>query len=355
MDENEYYTIPEQQLCKKCQVRRIDLSENSNSILCKECREEQIRYPFPKKMIPAAAIIVLLLAAALIRVPKTLNCYKIYQSAKVEANIGEVYHALTGMQQVLESYPDSIPAAELAIELAMDNGYYDYGAYLINEYMVGKEVKDNTYSKITMYSNRLSRYYNTYDKMEEISLSLDEGMSEEAILARIKGELLTCLDDPEQYPALIYYYLGNLSQDSEEAAGYLEAGIKEDPKLTMLSTALGTLKRRNGDFEGAKTLYQDVLDRDKSDPSALRAMGILCMLEGDKSQGMEYVQKAYEEDPEAVYIKETIIIALRENGRTEEADTLKKQFDEAGEVFDEEFTAYLDGSITLHEYYVDEE
>lgn len=230
--------------------------------------------------------------------PKTLNCYKIYQSAKAEAKTGDVYHALTGMQQVLEAYPDSIPAAELAIELAMDYGYYDYGAYLINEYMVGKEVKDNTYSKITMYSNRLSRYYNTYDKMEEISLSLDEGMSEEAVLVRMKGELLVCLDDPEQYPALIYYYLGNLSQDSEEAAGYLEA---------------------------------------------------------DRTQGMEYIQKAYDGDPEAAYIKETIIIALMENGRTEEAEALKKQFDEAGEVFDGEFAGYLDGSITLHDYYVDEE
>ena len=355
MEENEYYTIPEAQLCRKCHVRRIDLTENNNSILCRECREEQIRYPFPKKMIPAAVIILLLLVVALIKVPKTLNCYKIYQSAKVEAHTGEIYKALIGMQQVLETYPDSVPAAEQAIELAMDYGYYDFGAYLINEYMVGKEVNDSTYAKLTMYSNKLTRYYNTYDKLEELNQNVDVNMSEEELLAWLKQELLACLDDPEQYPAMIYYYLGNLSSDSAEAQRYLEAGIKEDPKLTMTATALGTLKRRSGDFEGAKELYQDILKRDKTDPSALRTMGILCLLEGDKQQGLEYVRNAYEVDPEALYIKETMIIALMENGKTEEARNMKKQFDEQGEVFDEEFAGYLDGSITLHDYYVDEE
>ncbi|MBT9778679.1 tetratricopeptide repeat protein [Clostridium sp. MCC353] len=355
MEENEYYTIPESQLCRKCHVRRIDLTENSNSILCKECREEQIKYPFPKKMIPAAIIIILLLGAALIRVPKTLSCYKIYQSAKAEAQSGEVYEALTGMLKVLETYPDSVPAAELAIELAMDYGYYDFGGYLINEYMVGKEVNDSTYAKMNMYTDRLTRYYNTYDKMDEISQNLDVNQSEEEIMASLKRELLACVDDPEQYPALIYYYLGNMSTDPAEAEQYLEAGIKEDPNLTMLSSALGTLKRRAGDFEGARELYQNILDRDKSDPAALRAMGILCMLEGDMEQGLQYVQRSYEEDPEGMYVKETLLIALMENGRAEEAETMKKQFEEAGQVFDEEFDSYLDGSVSLHDYYVDEE
>lgn len=47
-EERDDYWIPESELCHKCQRRRIDRSSN-NSILCSECREEQIRYPFPKK------------------------------------------------------------------------------------------------------------------------------------------------------------------------------------------------------------------------------------------------------------------------------------------------------------------
>ena len=197
MEENEYYTIPEAQLCRKCHIRRIDLSENSNSILCRECREEQIKYPFPKKMLPVVALVVALMVVALIKVPKTLGYYKMYQTSRAEAEAGEIYSALVGMMEVVEAYPDSVPVAERAIELAMGYGYYDFAAYLIDQYMVGKEVNDSTYAKMNMYTDKLSRYYNTFDKMEEINQKIDPSLEQEEVLPRIREELLACLDDKE--------------------------------------------------------------------------------------------------------------------------------------------------------------
>lgn len=355
MEENEYYTIPEAQLCRKCHIRRIDQSENSNSILCRECREEQIKYPFPKKMLPVVALVVVLMVVALIKVPKTLGYYKMYQTSRTEAEAGEIYSALVGMMEVVEAYPDSVPVAERAIELAMGYGYYDFAAYLIDQYMVGKEVNDSTYAKMNMYTDKLSRYYNTFDKMEEINQKIDPSLEQEEILPRIREELLACVDDRELYPALIYYYLGNLSEDSVEAEKYLEASIKADNRLTMASTSLGTVKRRRGDLEGARELYESVLKQDKSDPGALRAMGILMLLMGDKEQGLETVRAAYEESPETAYVKETLIIALMENGKIDEAESLKQQFTNEGEVFDESFEQYLNGEVDLYHYYEDVE
>lgn len=105
----EEFWIPKEDLCRKCQRKRVDRSENRNSILCYECREEQIRYPFPKKMMPAVVLILVLMAFAMARTPKVLQCYKSYTEAEKQAEAGDIYPALLGLQSVLDEYPDSVP------------------------------------------------------------------------------------------------------------------------------------------------------------------------------------------------------------------------------------------------------
>lgn len=72
-------------------------------------------------------------------------------------------------------------------------------------------------------------------------------------------------------------------------------------------------------------------------------------------QGLANIQMAYDRAPDEEYVKETLMIALTENGRFEEAQQRKDEFEAAGETFDQEFEDYLSGMISLHDYYIDEE
>lgn len=353
--------IPEDQLCRKCGRKRIDRSENKNSILCHECREEQIKYPFPKKMIPAAVIVLALMVVAMARTPGIIRMYKMYYQAELQSYRGDVYPALLNLETVMEAYPSSVPVAVSMIDIAMEHGYYDAAAYTLSTYLEGKEVDDSTYSRMMRHTKRLNRYYDTLDQVDELYASFGEELGQEdldgeapiAALQGLRDDLEEMTKNADLDKGLLYYYLATLSEDEEAHREYLEASVEADPKLGFPEVELGTYRRRIGDLEGARECYESVLRNDNSNTGALRAMGILKMLEGDKEAGLADVQKAFDLNPEENYVRETLVIALMECGQKEKAEELRQQFEAEGIEFDVDFLSYLNGEVSLRDYYVD--
>lgn len=371
--ENSWEGIWEEQLCRKCHGRSIDKSENPNSILCHTCREEQIRYPFPRKVIPIALVLVVALTVAMVQTFQVLKDYRqVYQEAKTQADEGDIFSALSTLDEFLEDYPDSAPVAERMVDLAMEHGYYDAAAYGIDTYFYGKSNSDELYDKLMRYTDRLKLYYNTqerfkllgdemYDNLLEITggeegtdLEVDEevldGWSRE-----YKEKLLQLTDETEYDEALLYYFISLFAEDRDEAREYLKKSVEIDPLLIYPQVQLGTNYRRSGELEQARECYEQALLIDSCNPGALRAMGILEMLEGNMEEGLANVQMAYDRASDEEYVKETLIIALTENGRLDEAKQRKDEFEAAGETFDQGFEDYLLGMISLHDYYIDEE
>lgn len=347
------FAIPKEELCRKCGQRRIDRSKSRNSILCHQCREEQIRYPFPKLMIPIVLVALVVIALAMSRTPQVIKYYKIYSQAERQASEGEIYPVLQNLMEVMEAYPGSVPVAEEMIDLAMEYGYYDAAAYFLNEYLVGKEVNDNTYSKIMGYTYKLERFYNTLDQMDVIAAEVLSENPDIPPYGMLKERLFELLEDDNYDKTMLYYYLASFTEDQKEARGYLEESVKADGRLNEPLVLLGTNMRRSGDFDGAKECYEKVYSRDRHDAGALRALGILCLLEGEKERGLELVNQAYGENPELAYVKETLIIACLENGDNSKAEEYQTQFVNEGAEFDEEFGDYLNGRVSLYDYYVD--
>ena len=346
--------------CRKCGLREIDYSENKNSILCSECREELIKYPFPKKMILAAVLVLVLVIVAMARTPGIIRMYKMYSQAEEQSENGDVYPALLNLQTVLDSYPSSIPAAVSMTDIAMEHGYYDVAAYALNNYLVGKEVNDSTYARLMRYTDKLSQYYDTMDQVEQLYAAVGEDMGQEvqeeadleAVIELMRAKLLDMTEREDLDKGLLYYYLASLAVDEKEHVEYLEASVKADPLLGFPEVELGTYRRSSGDLEGARECYVSVLENDRSNTAALRAMGILKMLEGDKESGLSDVRKAFELNPDETYVRETLVIALLECGLKEEADSLLSQFEGEGIEFDDDFSTYLNGDVSLYDYYV---
>ena len=304
-------------------------------------------------MIPIVLVALAVIALAMARTPKVIKYYKIYSQAERQASEGEIYPVLQNLMEVMEAYPGSVPVAEEMIDLAMEYGYYDAAAYFLNEYLVGKEVGDNTYSKIMGYTYKLERFYNTSDQMEVIAEEILSENPDAPPYDMLKERLSELLEDDDYDKTLLYYYLASFTEDQKEARGYLEESVKADGRFNEPLVLLGTNMRRSGDFEGAKECYEKVYSRDHHDAGALRALGILCLLEGEKERGLELVNQAYRENPELAYVKETLIIACLENGDNSKAEEYQAQFENEGTEFDEEFGGYLSGRVSLHDYYVD--
>lgn len=253
------------------------------------------------------------------------------------------------MDAIAEQNPSSIQAAMKLVDVAMEHGYFDYAAYAINTYIAGKEVSDAEYNRLEDYSAVLERYYNTYDAYdamfsENADISVE---TEEDVIAQLDA----MLDNPEYDPATIYYYMGYCSLDEAERCEYFETCYQLDPTYTDAATQAGNCYRRAGDLEKARELLTAAYEEDKELPSVLRSLGVIELLDGNSKKGLSLAEEAYQIDKYEYYVADTYIVALVVNGKAEEAQTLKDSLEEECE-FDEELQKFIDGEMTLEEYYM---
>ncbi|MBE5975842.1 MAG: hypothetical protein E7251_14730 [Paenibacillaceae bacterium] len=340
--------------CGACGHGMIDRSENTDSVLCSACRERFIRYPVPKLFIVFSAVIVVLLGFAFIRFPKVIKSYKIYVKAEAKAANGDIVEAIQGLHTVVEQYPGSVPVAVRLTDIAMEGGFYDDASYVISNNLSGKKIEANTVARLNRYIDKLDRFFHTYDTVQNMQSQLEEAKSKEEVLQTGYNYLNQLLSDPEQDKALVYYYMSMFAGDAGQARSCLENSIQEDDNMLDAKVQLATLSRRQGDLQYAENCYNQVLLADKTYSSASRGLAIIRLLEGKKEEGLNLASYAYEQNAEGDYVWETYLIALKENAKNTDADALVKEYVSKGNELDADIKSYLDGNLSLHDYYIDE-
>ncbi|GAA0076629.1 hypothetical protein UT300005_10070 [Clostridium sp. CTA-5] len=350
-DYNQYY---ENNICKNCGQAYIDTSESKQSVLCTKCREQQIRYPIPKIFIGIAIILLLLVGSSLFKFPKIFKSYKVYATAKENVKKGYVTDTLFGLEDLLKQYPDNKSIAVTISDIAMESGRYDYAGYIINNYLANKESDKSTCDKINGYTKYIELYYNTCDSYGEIINNLDKNMNSYEATEYVKNKLKSLLNSPNQDKALINYYLSGVSSNTTEAKEYIKKSIEQDDKFLEAYIKLANILRHEKDFEGAKDIYNKVLYKEKDCVGAIRGLAIVEMLEGNKKEAVHLAKSAYDINKDELYVTETLIIALTENGQVEEANKFKEEYISSGNELDTDTLEYLNGKITLNDYYVGE-
>lgn len=344
--------IPDQERCQRCKGARIDYSASQHSILCTDCREAMIRYPFPKRFIPFLIVILILFVIAMVKTPGKLGEYRQYVRAEQAAKDGDIRIALEQLQDLLVIYPDSVKIAERTVMIAMKHGQYDIAAFVLYEHLAGKEVDSRVYAELTGYSNQLDRFYATYERLDEFYKQADRVRLEQEDFSEVTDFLKELLRESEVDRGMIYYNLAMITRNSVSAEKYLKSCVEADGRVSYYYAGYATNLRRNGKLDDALENYERALSIDRMDTGALRGLGILMMLKDEHEKGLAYIKQAFEENPDENYVKETYIIALLENGMPEEAARLKKEFEAAGEIFDESFRNFIDGGVSLYDYYV---
>lgn len=404
-----------QDMCKRCHRRKIDHSENPQSILCKDCREELIKLKVPPIMIGAGigvAVLVVVCIAMFVtdimkfkrgEYPLDLSTYlsekeqeeedtkeedektedtedtesnlprrldnrtslEIDEAARAYANLadtGKVGSALDGMMADLEKDPDNIGMAVTLADVAMKYSYPDYAAYAIDTYLTGKNVPDDVYERIMGYIDKLNIYYDTYDVVEEAwsdlggwMEELDDTAGEEEyaeLLQFCHDEIEVYLDMEEYDQAYINYELAYICQDEEERIRHLEDCIAADPNYYDANAQLGTYYRRSGDLEKAREILEKSYAVNNEDYSLQRSLATLELTEGNLAEGLAFAKSAYETYPEGNYVVDTYLVALFANGEDEQAGEILQQWEEQGYEFDEDFYSFAEGNMTLEEYYI---
>ena len=362
-----------QELCKRCGTRYIDYSQNPQSILCKECREEMLKLNIPKPVIVFSILVAILtvvnigiFASEFVKFKNadgfeyathmTDERCKLYQDM---ADDGNVVTALDSMVEILETEPENLEMAITLADVAMEYTYPDYAAWAIDNYLAGQEVSDKEVDRMNGYIDELNVYYATdelttaiYDEMYK-----NMGSTEEEYVAAIQNchdRIAAYIGDNTYDQALLEYQISFLCSDSDEWVSHLENCISINDDYYDAHAQLAVYYRRNGDLDKAREIISAVYEKNKEDYALLRAYATLELTEGNLDEALSYAQKAYEMYPEGEYVADTYIIALAANGQQEEAETLTQELENAGYYFDDEFYAILNGELTLEEYYIGE-
>lgn len=417
--EGNLYEQMERELCRRCHQRKIDRSENPESVLCRECREELIKLKVPPVMIGlgigVGVLVILCIAVFAVDIFRFklgigndygLSSYLEEEAAEdtVKSNIsdegtgadageegkktgrltrqetekedprceeyidladaGLVVTSLNGMLDELEEDSENLSMAITLADVAMKYSYFDYAAYAIETYLVGKTVSDEAYDRITGYMEQLEIHYNTADKIEEILNTMDEALTdygdeteEDAymqLLQQCHDETAEYLGNEEYDQALLYYYLAYLCQDEEERIQHLKDCIAIDKNCFDANAQLAVHYRSQGKLEDARAILEEIYPVNLEDYSVQRALATLELTEGNLEAGLDYAQMAYKAYPEGGYVVDTYLVALKANGLSEEAESLIKEWEDKGYVFDDDFYSFQEGNMTLEEYYIED-
>lgn len=409
MDQEQYgytgnlFEDMDQDLCKKCHRRKIDRSENPNSVLCKDCREEYIKLNVPAGIkvtgiVTVAAVVFCFVMfgynimrfrtalgegfdlssymddrseekstetnhgktntdSDLEEAQQTINDFMCQSYVRL-ADEGMIVSSLDSMLEELEKNPDNIQMAITLTDIAMKFSYPDYAAYAIDNYLVDQYVSDEEYDRITGYIEELEKYYDTVDMVNlywEIASAPYEEEDIEIdpieILQEYHDNLVSDLGNDYYDQALLYYDLYYACTDEEEQIQHLKDCVELNPYNFDAQAQLAVYYRSHREFDQAREILEKTYAVNKEDYTILRAYATLELVEGNLLQGLTYAKSAYDIYPEGTYVTDTYLIALMANNRMEEAEELIQQWEEAGYEFDDDFYAFQRGEMTLEEYY----
>lgn len=206
----------------------------------------------------------------------------------------------------------------------------------------------------------LNRYYDTVDMADacwdKAYASYGESGPEEADAEALYREYHNLLEeglgDDSYDQALLHYDLYYACLDEEEQVRHLEECISLNPCIFDAQAQLAVYYRSRGEFDKAREILEKTYETNHEDYAVLRAFATLELAEGNLEQGLSYAQSAYDIYPEGTYVADTYLVALKANGRDEEAGELIRYWSgEQGYVFDDDFYGFQSGEITLKEYY----
>lgn len=345
-------------LCKKCRHRTIDRSENPNSELCKECREELIKLKIPPIFYICAVLVVFLMVFTMIPSVRGLVNVFSYESAQETSEEGYVITVMDNLVSILDENPDNIDVAIELTDVAMDYSYYDYAAYAIDNFLVGEEVPDKVYYRINRYIDELNTYYDTIDLSDSIWDELYEDWEEDddpyVMLDAYREKISEYIGNTKYDQALLYYYLGRMTEDGEQSIQYLKECVDINPCYYEAQALIAVYYRRQGNLNKAREILEAVYETNKEDYSILRVYATLELTEGNVEDALDYAHRAYDMYPEGDYVVDTYAVALVANDRMDEAMELVSEYEDDDYYFDDDFYDFLDGKMTLEEYYIGE-
>jgi len=345
-----------QDLCIVCDERERDFSDNASSMLCGDCRREKIKLRIPPKIRVFLVVAIAIFLFSMIMFMPVLSDYRDYLDAGKHMEAREYAFAYEKYAAILDEYSFSVPLILKTAEAAASAQYIGYLTAVIDNYLMDKNLTDSEYAIAKEYINLVDVYFRTYEVVDSIfveaneTFSIDDDPSQSFLF--VQERLTELLENGDIDRTYVYFLLGNMSQDTEYAVICFKYAAESNPRFTYPYAYYGNALRRSGEMGQAREVYQKAVELNACDELSWRGLGVLDLLEGHKSRGLESIRFAYQIDRYTPFVTDSLITALIENGLRDEAMELLEQLVSEGFQVDGLLQAYIDGDVSLEQYYM---
>jgi len=343
-------------LCSVCNFREVDFNESSSSSLCARCRRQQIELIIPAGIKVFLTVTLVIFIFSLIRFVPVLSNYRDYLSAEKQMRSREYYFALLNYYSLLEEYDYSTALAMKTADAAMSAQNIGYLAGTLELFLFDKYLNDSDYAKFMAYCDYLDDYFDTWYLIEDIFTEMNDVFGDsddyDTMKEYVHSQLIDLLYRGDVDYTYLYFLLAETAPDIETMIKYLRLSTEWDSRCTYTYSYYGTALRRNGELDLARQVYEKALELNACDELSWRGLGVLQLLEGEMSAGLEKIRYAFDIDPYGLYVANSLIIALCENGLSEEAMAVYDWYTSENFEITEDLQEYLDGKIDLWQYYM---
>lgn len=339
--------------CQACMQNLKDTNKNPESILCASCREHLIRYPYPKWLFAVVGAVLIICLVAFIRVPSLVRDYKMYRTAESAYKSREYNTAANEYLSISTSYSSSMRIHEKLFLTLVKAQRFGEASDVFDKHLANKKANGDTYNEIKDDVTLLDGYFTTYVKIQD-AIKDDTNLKEPS---KLYQKVETFTEDKTCDQSIVLYYLAQLNlsmKQYDQAVQQYKKAYAAQPMYTFIASEIGIAQRHMKQYDEAIKTYNEAFIKDSDDPAALRGIGVVYLLKGDYEKALEYTKKAYDLNPNGMYIAESYATALYANKKIDEAkelyNTLKSNKDY---VVDQDYERFLNGEITLDKLYLD--
>lgn len=331
--------------CSICGENELDCFENPHSQLCVSCREAFIRFPVSKWVILFVAFMLIAACFGCGQMPQQILYLKQYKEAKAAYQKKNYVTAAHGLLAVTEKYPSAKDAREMYWLALLRNYEIDDAADFYNDHLLYADFSDSRSALLEDAYDHLYAFYESQNVLDP-DFSLSEEEFYKAAYEKYQQE-----KSNYTYAYFAGLYLQNDGQYAQAIQCYASSQTLAKDFLPN-NSCIGDCYFMQGNSKTAAEYYSLALETNKEDTWAMNGLCATQLLQGDIKAGLETAQTAYALDASAYMASENLVIALHINGEEAQMQELITSIREtAGVGLDSRVYQYLDGAITLREFY----
>lgn len=306
--------------CKVCGNPEIE--QNHKLELCKACREQLYKRPFPRFIKIAFVIIAAILLVALVRFPSALKAGIALERGIQAEKEGKYTTAVNEYKEVTERFPDSTLALGRLL-IATYNNSQVYEADQLFRKIAGRKSDSNELAdEVNSVVKRLDSIYYISDEFNKIVKGNENTDPKQSIVVYKKY----LQKNPNDVQAA-YYYSNTLFDmgNFDEAKKVMKKVLDSNPDFYEGQLFMAAICREKGQFEEAEECCNLVIRHNSEYSYAYSSLAKVELKNHNDKKGLEMAQKAYQLNTESSNIVATLAIAYHYNNMiSKRDDTLKK-------------------------------